>query len=135
MFAATVLRFSSNPTRATEVLGQVDQSKLSPFGRAALQREHGLQLFAACKVAQAAQVLESAWQAAASDALGRRLSRAQRQPEVEPEIGRHAPEQRVGERVAEVEPEQRVGPQQRDAPRAGLDERGVDPARDRKSVV
>ena len=73
VFASTVLRFSENTGRSSQVLAQVEQTKLSHFGLAAWHREHGLQLVAARKMTQAVHELEIAWQGAASDQIGQRL--------------------------------------------------------------
>lgn len=73
VFAATILRFCASGVRAEALLRQVDQSKLSSFGRAIWRREYGLQLFAGRQLLEAQQELEHAWQLAASDQLGRRL--------------------------------------------------------------
>jgi tetratricopeptide (TPR) repeat protein len=73
VFAATVMRFSSGTEAATTTLNGVDQTKLTPFGRAAFAREFGLLAVAANQNRIAVKHLETAWQLAASDPIGQRL--------------------------------------------------------------
>jgi hypothetical protein len=73
VFAATVLRFGSDLSQAQAVLGAVRHELLSGFGLAAWHREHGLQLLATNKLAQAVAALETAWRLAAADQIGRLL--------------------------------------------------------------
>jgi tetratricopeptide (TPR) repeat protein len=73
VFAATVMMYTQSFERASELLEEIDESKLTTYGRAALLRERGAKALADRHTSEAVRLLEQAWQIAAGDPLGQRL--------------------------------------------------------------